>query len=81
MIAEALEIEDDDRSLRFILSSLNTINAGQIQRAKVVESEEGRLILLVAEGGTNYKVYLTGNGSVDAVENMDTGEWPIQSIK
>ncbi|MDE6750593.1 MAG: hypothetical protein K2K21_16260 [Lachnospiraceae bacterium] len=79
IIAEAVGIEENDRNMRFILSTLNTISAGQIQSAEVVEEDGEKVINLVAEDGTNYCIYLSGSGSVEAVKNLDTGEWSVKS--
>lgn len=79
MIAEALGIEEDSRNIRFILNSMNTIGAGQIQKAEAVEENGEKMIDIVAEDGTNYRIYLSGSGNVDAIENLLTGEWPITS--
>lgn len=35
---------------------------------------------VVAEDGTNYKILLT-NGSVDGIQNEDTGEWVVRSYR
>lgn len=79
MIAEALGIQDNHRSIRFILSSLNTISAGQIQSVELVEDNGEKVLNLVSEDGTNYQIYLSKSGNVEAVKNTDTGEWMIQS--
>ena len=79
IIAEAVGIEENDRKMRFILNTLNTISAGQIQSAEAAEEDEEELINLVAEDGTNYCIYLSRSGSVEAVKNLDTGEWPVKS--
>lgn len=79
IIAEAVGIEENDRKMRFILSTLNTISAGQIQSAEAVEDDGRKVINLVAEDGTNYCIYLSRSGSVEAVKNLDTGEWPVKS--
>lgn len=79
IIAEALGVEENNRNIRFILSSLNTINAGRIKSAEVAGVEGEKVINLVAEDGTDYRIYLSGSGSVEAVENLTTGEWAIQS--
>ena len=81
IIAEAVGIEENDRTMRFILSTLDTISAGQIQSAETAEEDGEKVINLVAEDGTNYCIYLSGNGSVEAVKNLDTGEWPVKSEK
>jgi hypothetical protein len=81
MIAEALGVEENHRNIRFILNSLNTMNAGQIQSAKADEVDGSTVISLVAEDGTDYRIYLSSGGSVEAVQNLITGEWTIQSIK
>ena len=81
IIAEAVGIEENDRSMRFILSALDTINAGQIQSAEAAEEDGEKVINIVAGDGTNYCIYLSGSGSVEAVKNLDTGEWPVKSEK
>lgn len=79
IIAKAVGIEENDRKMRFILSTLNAINAGQIQSAEAAEEDGEKVINLVVEDGTNYCIYLSGSGSVEAVKNLDTGEWPVKS--
>ena len=81
IIAEAVGIEENDRTMRFILSTLDTISAGQIQSAETVEEDGEKVINLVAEDGTNYCIYLSRSGSIEAVKNLDTGEWPVKSEK
>lgn len=78
IIAKALE-EENNRNIRFILSSLKTINAGQIQSAEMAEENGEKVINLVAEDSTEYGIYLSKRGSVEAVKNLVTGEWPISS--
>lgn len=79
LIAGALGVEEDSRNIRFILSSLNTVGAGQIQSAEVTEEDGEKVIKVVAEDGIDYQIYLSESGSVEAVKNLTTGEWPIQS--
>ncbi len=79
MIAEALHIDENSRSIRFILGCLNTIGVGQIQSAESIVAEGEKAIDLIAEDGTNYRIYLSGSGSVESVKNLDTNEWPIRS--
>lgn len=79
IIAEAVGIEENDRNMRFILNTLNTISAGWIQSAEAAEKDGEKMINIVAEDGTNYCIYLSRRGSVEAVKNLDTGEWPVKS--
>lgn len=79
MIAKALGVEEDSRNIRFILGGLQTISAGEIQSAVYEEKEGNRIINIVAEDNTNYRIYLNKGGSVEAIENADTGEWPVRS--
>lgn len=81
MIAEALEIDKDSRNIRFILGALDTIHAGKLQSVKAVDMDGEQTLEVLAEDGVSYRIYLSGNGSVNAVENLVTGEWPIQSQK
>ena len=79
MIAQALEIETEDRNIRFILAALDTVHAGKLQSAKAIEKDVEKTLEVLAEDGVSYRIYLTGSGSVEAVENLVTGEWPVQS--
>lgn len=79
IISEALEIDKDSRNIRFIISALDTIQAGQLQSAKLVEIKGDRALDIITEDGGSYRIYLSGSGSVEAVQNLVTGEWPIQS--
>ena len=79
MIAQALEIETEDRNIRFILAALDTVHAGKLQSAKATEKDGEKTLEVLAEDGVSYRIYLTGSGSVEAVENLVTGEWPVQS--
>lgn len=79
LIADALGVNENSRNIRFILSSLNTVGAGQIQSAEVTEEDGEKVIKVVAEDGIDYQIYLSENGSVEAVKNLTTGEWPVQS--
>ena len=79
IIAEALGVEENNTNIRFILSSLDVINAGQIQSAKLTEIDGEKVINVVAEDDQDYRIYLSRSGSVVAVENLTTGEWPIRS--
>ena len=79
MIAQALEIETEDRNIRFILAALDTVHAGKLQSAKAKEKDGEKTLEVLAEDGVSYRIYLTGSGSVEAVENLVIGEWPVQS--
>ena len=81
IIANALNVDENSRNLRFIQSCLNTIGAGQIQKAELVEENNEKLLDIVAEDNTVFRIYLSSSGSVDAVKNCTTGEWPIQSTR
>lgn len=79
MIAEALGIDESSRNIRFIVNGLHTIEAGQLLSAEATEINGENVLNIVSEDGTNYCIYLTGSGSVDAIKNVDTGEWPVIS--
>ncbi|MBR3524721.1 MAG: hypothetical protein IKO11_02645 [Lachnospiraceae bacterium] len=81
MIAEALGIDESSRNIRFILAGLKQINAGTLKSAEAAEENGEKRLNVVAEDGTNYCIYLSRSGSLDAIKNTDTGEWPIRSMK
>lgn len=78
ILAEALGIEENSRNLKFMVNALHTLEAGQLSLAEAEEWNGEQTVRIVAEDGTNYRIYLV-NGNIDSVENVDTGEWPIQS--
>ncbi len=81
IIANALKIDESSRNIRFILNCLTTIGAGKIQKAELVEEKNEKMLDIVAEDSTIYRIFLSSGGSVDAVKNCTTGDWPIQSTR
>lgn len=79
IIAETLGIEENNRKIRFILSTLNTIRSGQIKSAKLTEIDGEKILYVIAEDDVEYEIYLSRSGSVEAVKNIVTGEWIIRS--
>ena len=80
IVAEAMEISENEPGLRYMLSALNTIHAGKIQSAVYYTIYPDRVLDIVAEDGTAFRIYVSGNASVWAVHNLDTDEWPLASI-
>ena len=81
LLAKALGVEETDRSMRFLLNALKTVGAGRIQSAEAREENGQKLLAILAEDGTEFWIYLTNSGGVDAVKNLTTGEWPIRSSR
>lgn len=81
IIARALHVTRFNSGLPYILNSLAVIEAGQIQSAKTTQVDGEKVLDIVAEDGTEFRIYLSGSGSVDAVKNLTTGEWPIASYR
>lgn len=81
IIARALHVTRFNSGLPYILNSLAVIEAGRIQSAKTTQVDGERVLDIVAEDGTEFRIYLSGSGSVDAVKNLTTGEWPIASCR
>lgn len=81
LIAEALGIESDSRSMRTIISGLKTIGAGTIKSAEAGNDNGQDILIVVAEDDTQYYIHLTGSGNLDCVKNVTTGEWVITSVR
>lgn len=79
IIANTLGIEETNRNLKFIMNSLNTINAGQIQSAELHETNKEKVLDIIAEDNTKYQIYLSDSNKVEAIKNIDTDEWVIKS--
>lgn len=82
ILAEAIGIDENDGSMKYNLEKLKKIDAGRIQSAVKGMTEDGEeYIDIIAEDGTNFRMYLMGGYSVMDVENLDTGEWVIMNYR
>lgn len=81
IIANALGISEDARSLRTLMNALDTIDAGKIQKAVATEIDGDLVLDVVAENNINYRFLLSDQGNMEAVLNLDTGEWLIRSVR
>ena len=78
MIMDALNTNNRD-DISIIISTLDSIKAGNIISA-TPSTENGEKVLdIVSENGSKYRIYLTKSLTVEAVKNTDTGEWVITS--
>ena len=73
-IAKALGTDPGERNIKYILLTLDTLEAGRIKSAEY-QAEENAIDV----NGISYRLYLSSNRTVDSVKNLDSGEWPIQS--
>lgn len=78
MIMDALNTDNRD-DVSTIISALDSIKAGNIQRATPSTENSDKVLDVVSEDGAKYRIYLTKNLTVEAVKNMDTGDWVITS--
>lgn len=78
MIMDALNTDNRD-DVSTIISALDSIKAGNIQRATPSTENSDKVLDVVSEDGAKYRIYLTKNLTVEAVKNMDTGAWVITS--
>lgn len=78
MIMDALNTDNRD-DVSTIISALDSIKAGNIQRATPSTENSDKVLDVVSEDGAKYRIYLTKNLAVEAVKNMDTGDWVITS--
>ena len=79
MIADALNIDADSRSIRFIANSLDAINVGTIRSAEIEESDGEKVLNIINEEDVSYSVYLSDSQKVEAIKNVTTGEWVMKS--
>lgn len=78
MIMDALNTDNRD-NVSTIISALDSIKAGNIKRATPSTENSDKVLDVVSEDGAKYRIYLTKNLAVEAVKNMDTGDWVITS--
>lgn len=78
MIMDALNTDNRD-DVSTIISALDSIKAGNIKRATPSTENSDKVLDVVSEDGAKYRIYLTKNLAVEAVKNMDTGDWVITS--
>ena len=81
ILEEALDYNFEEDDIKRFVACLNTLRTDRLQSA-ILEEINGEVVLyFVAEDGTNYAMYLSKSNSVEAVQNLDTKEWPITSYK
>ena len=78
MIMDALNTDNRD-DVSTIISALDSIKAGNIISATPSTENSDKVLDIVSEDGAKYRIYLTKNLAVEAVKNMDTGDWVITS--
>ena len=78
-IAEALGVDREDRCIKYILAALFTVDAGDIQSAIYSDTESGKILDVLSENGSAFKILLTDNLSVEAIQRVETGDWIITS--
>ena len=82
IFAEMFGIDENDESLKYIMASLKNIGAGRIQSAVIgTDKNDEEYVDVIAEDGTNFRMYLFGGYSVRDVKNLDTGEWVMRSYQ
>ena len=81
IIAKALGVFTWSGCMRSITSCLETVNAGQIRGAVLTKENGDRYLDITAGDDKRYRMYLSQNNSVEAVKDLDTGEWPVRSYR
>ena len=78
-IAEAVGKDPSDRAVDNILKNLEQAGVGHVARAYMSDEDGKEFLYVLSENLVEYNVVLTGNGTVDSIQNMDTEEWVIKS--
>lgn len=80
-VADALETDEKNRRVECVLNCLATLETGVVQNVTPGEDMGDKVLDIISENGTNYRIYLKNSGNVSAVKNLDTEEWPIKSFR
>lgn len=80
-ICHALDIDEDGRNIPSLLRSLDAVGAGKIQEMTSGYKDGWFTLFFTSEDGTHFCMYLNSNNTAEAVQNLDTGEWPLRSIR
>ena len=81
LIANALLLDEGARSVNFILKSFVAIEAGKLQSAELVQENGENMLDIISESQHKYRIFLSGNNTVEAIKDITTGEWLITSEK
>ena len=81
ILSKAMGLKAGRSRIDTYVSFCNTINAGSIQSAEFEKGDPDNCLNVVGEDGTNFKFYLSSGGSCYAIQNLDTGEWPVKSYQ
>ena len=79
VIENALGDEMNETLVKTTLDCLTTLETGKLQSAEKGMENDQKVLTIVSSDGTRYMIYHSGSGGAVAVENLDTGEWPIFS--
>ena len=86
IVAEVLQINEDDYCLPYLLAAFEYLETGYLQSAELVCEDDLILdddeyfLYFTAEDGTEYRMILSSSYSNRGVQNIDTGEWVMRSI-
>lgn len=81
IIADALDkTVQNDRVKNLADLTIDPLQTGLLVGGEYAKEDPDEVLYLMAEDGTEYKFILSATG-VWAVENVTTGEWPIQSYQ
>jgi peptidoglycan hydrolase CwlO-like protein len=80
IIAAAMGIEEDDKSITNILKHMYKFEIGTIQNAKADKINNDNVLYITAEDGTEYLIYLWGN-DLDCVQDLTNDKWVIRSYR
>lgn len=87
LFAEVLSLPADAGQLDRLMAALDYLETGDLQSAELVSEDDPLLypnnyfLYFVAEDGTNYRMIITEHFSIEAVQNVDTGEWVMTSYR
>lgn len=79
IISSALDISEDSRNIQYILNCLDELGIGSVLQADY--SHEQLTLDILTEDSVTYRFYLNSNLTVDAVENLTSGNFVIQSYR
>ena len=80
-IAEAMGLDKDSTKVKFVMNSLQAVNAGHILNAEMEETDTDRMLHVSTENGLDLRIYLSPGNSVEGILDDISKQWLVWSTK
>ena len=81
MIADTLSAEITDRGVENIVAHLNNLQTGSLDNVKLILEDDQKKLDITTKAGREFAVLINNNYHVEAIMDVQKGEWVVKSEK